>query len=103
MPVNHMPDYQPADNRKSYYPYSSPRSSVHIKFPSTFRYCLLIKLPTYKVPSETSQNINYIPQLLQLEAPQLEQELPPTGALSPISFVEKQAKVDSFLSAVFRQ
>ena len=38
--------------------------------------------------------------MLQLEAPQLAQELPPTGVDRPLSSMEKQAKLDSTRSAL---
>jgi hypothetical protein len=44
--------------------------------------------------------LGYEPQVLQSVAPQLAQKLPPTGALMPLSLVEKQAKVDNIRSAV---
>ena len=44
-----------------------------------------------------------MPQELQLEEPQLAQELPPTGIGTPLSLFEKQAKVDNIRSAVCLQ
>jgi len=35
------------------------------------------------------------PQVLQLEAPQLAQELPATRLLSPLSFLEKEAQAET--------
>jgi hypothetical protein len=46
-------------------------------------------------------DLNYIPQVSQLEALQLPQELPPIEELSPLSSLEKQAKVDIIRLAVF--
>ena len=48
-----------------------------------------------------TKNTNYILQVLQLLAPQLEQEFPPIMEGSPLSSVEKQAKEDNIRSALF--
>ena len=43
--------------------------------------------------------LGYVPQLLQLEALQLEQELPPIEDVEPPPLLEKQAKLDKALLA----
>ncbi len=55
------------------------------------------------IPDMASQAINYIPQVLQPVAPQLAQELPPTGEGTPLSSLEKQAKVDNTRLALLWQ
>jgi hypothetical protein len=45
----------------------------------------------------------YIPQELQFEAVQDEQASPPTGAITPLSSVVKQANLDNTRSASFWQ
>ena len=45
----------------------------------------------------------YIPQVSQLAAPQLAQEFPPTGEVSPLLSLEKQAKADNIRSALLWQ
>jgi len=51
------------------------------------------------VAADIAENTVYIAQVSQLDAPQLAQELPPTGEEKPLSSVEKQAKVDNTRSA----
>ena len=39
--------------------------------------------------------LSYIPHVLQVVAPQLEQELPPVGEVSPFASFDREAKVEN--------
>ena len=52
------------------------------------------------VAADTAQDTDYIAQVSQLSAPQLAQGLPPIMEDTPLSSLEKQAKLDNTRSAL---